>query len=128
MSYVGRLYIFSKYDKFLYLLATMDGEVIEQMFHVSCLKKGLLRLPNCKTLKNISNYKLEMFKQANNSTRRIENPEHRAIDSSQTSVKTVLHIHHDEYRTAFQASIIAKIGIRVPLFFRTLVLTGIKTY
>ncbi len=50
MSYVGRLYVFSKHDKFLYLLATIDGEVIEQMFHVSRLVKGLLRLPNCKTV------------------------------------------------------------------------------
>ncbi len=50
MSYVGPLYIFSKHDKFLYLLATIDSEVIEQMFDVSHLKKGLLRLPkllNC---------------------------------------------------------------------------------
>ncbi len=29
MSYVGPLYIFSKYDKFMYLLSTIDGEVIE---------------------------------------------------------------------------------------------------
>ncbi len=60
ISYVGRLYIFSKHDKFLYLLATIDGEVIEQMFHVSHMKKGLLRLPNGKTVKNINDYKIEM--------------------------------------------------------------------
>ncbi len=84
MSYVGQLYIFSKHDKFLYLLATIDGEVIEQMFHVSCLKKGLLRLPNSKTVKNINDYRLEKVKQANNYTRKIENIEHRATDSSQT--------------------------------------------
>ncbi len=84
MSYVGQLYIFSKHDKFLYLLATIDGEVIEQMFHVSCLKKGLLRLPNGKTVKNINDYRLEKVKQANNYTRKIENIEHRATDSSQT--------------------------------------------
>ncbi len=31
MNYVGPLYIFSKHDKFMYLLAAIDGEVIEQM-------------------------------------------------------------------------------------------------
>ncbi len=93
MSYVGPLYIFSKHVKFLYLLASIDGQVIEQMFHISHLKRGLLRLPNGKTVKNINDYRLEMVKQANDSTRRIEK---RANDSSQISVKTVLHIHHDE--------------------------------
>ncbi len=39
ISYVGPLYIFSKHDKFLYLLPSIDGEVIEQMFHVSHLNK-----------------------------------------------------------------------------------------
>ncbi len=29
MSYVGPLYIFSKYEKFMHLLSTIDGEVIE---------------------------------------------------------------------------------------------------
>ncbi len=96
MSYVGLLYIFSKHDKFLYLLASIDGEVIEQMCHVSRLKKVILRLPNGKTVQNINDYRLEIVKQANNSTRRIENVEQRAIHSSQTSLKSVLFIHHDE--------------------------------
>ncbi len=38
MSFVGPLYIFSKHDKFVYLLSTIDGEVIEQTFLVSRLK------------------------------------------------------------------------------------------
>ncbi len=42
MSSVRPLYIFSKQEKFLYILATIDGVVIEQMFHVSRLKQGLL--------------------------------------------------------------------------------------
>ncbi len=50
MSYIGPLYIFSKHDKFLHLLATIDDEVIEQIFHVSHLKQGLLQLPNGKRL------------------------------------------------------------------------------
>ncbi len=82
MSYVGPLYIFSKHGKFLYLLATIDGEVIEQMFHISRLKQGLLRMRNGKSVKNINDYKLEMVKLQNNSTRRIANAEERAIDSS----------------------------------------------
>ncbi len=35
MNCVGPLYIFSKHNKFMYLLATIDGEVIEQLFHIS---------------------------------------------------------------------------------------------
>ncbi len=62
MSFVGPLYIFSKHDKFMYLLSTIDGEVIEQTFHLSRLKRGLLRLPNGKYVKNINNYKLEIIR------------------------------------------------------------------
>ncbi len=40
MSYVGPLYIFAKYDKYMYTLATLNGKIIEQMFHVSHLKKN----------------------------------------------------------------------------------------
>ncbi len=61
MSFVGPLYIFSKYDKFMYILSTIYGEVIEQTFHVSRLKWGLLRLPNGKSVSNINDYKLEMI-------------------------------------------------------------------
>ncbi len=61
MSFVGPLYIFSKHDKFMYLLSTLDGEVIEQTFHLSRLKQGLLRLPNGKYVRNINDYKLEMI-------------------------------------------------------------------
>ncbi len=103
MSYVGLLYIFSKHEKFLFLLATIDGEVIEQLFHVSHLKKGLLLLLDSKTVKNINDYKLEMAKQANNYTKGIENNEQRATGSSQTSVKSVVHNLHNESQTISQA-------------------------
>ncbi len=68
MSYVGPLYIFSKYDKFMYLLSTIDGEVIEQMFHVSCLNSGLLRLRNGKSVNNISDYRLQMIQLKSDTT------------------------------------------------------------
>ncbi len=56
MDYVGQLYVYSKFDKFQFVLSTIDGEVIEQLFHVARLKKGLLRLPNGKTVSNIKDY------------------------------------------------------------------------
>ncbi len=59
------------------------------MFQVSHLKHGLLHMPNGKSVKNISDYKLEMVKLKNNPTWRIENPE-------------VLHTHHDETQTTCQ--------------------------
>ncbi len=65
MSFVGQLYIFFKHDKFMYILSTIDGEVIEQMFHVSSLNKGLLRLPNGKSVRNINDYKLEIIRLRN---------------------------------------------------------------
>ncbi len=89
MQFVGPLYIFSKHDKFMYLLSTIDGEVIEHMFHVSCLKRGLLRLPNSKTVKNINDYKLEMTKLRNISTP-AQTPD--VSETSQTSVKSVFHL------------------------------------
>ncbi len=73
----------------------MDGEVIEQMFHVSRLKQCLLRLPNGKSVKNINDYKTERVKLKFNPTGRVEKPEEGAVDSSQTSVKSVLHFHHE---------------------------------
>ncbi len=68
MSYVGPLYIFSKYGKFMYLLSTIDGEGIEQMFHVSRLKSGLLRLRNGKSVKNINDYRLQMIQLKSDTT------------------------------------------------------------
>ncbi len=93
MSFVGWLYIFSKHDKFMYLLSTIDGEVIEQMFHVSHLKRSLLRLPNGKSVRNINDYKLEMIRLRNKD---VLQQETNAPDSSQTSVKIVLHVHSDD--------------------------------
>ncbi len=48
-----------------------------------------------------------MVKLKNNPTRRVENPEERAVDSSQTSIKYVLRIHHDESQTICQNADIA---------------------
>ncbi len=90
MFFVGPLYIFSKHDKFMYLLSTIDGEVIEQTFHVSRLKRGLLRLPNGKSVKNINDYKLEMIRPRQQHVVQQVTP---VTDSSQTSVKTVLYTH-----------------------------------
>ncbi len=56
MDYVGPLYVYSKFDKFQFVLSTIYGEVIEQLFHVALLKKGLLRLPNGKMASNIRDY------------------------------------------------------------------------
>ncbi len=62
MSFVGQLYIFSKHNKFMYLLSTINEEVIEQTFQVSSLKQALLRLLNGKSVRNINVYKLEMIR------------------------------------------------------------------
>ncbi len=77
----------------MYLLSTIDGEVIEQMFHVSHLKRSLLRLPNGKSVRNINDYKLEMIRLRNKD---VLQQETNAPDSSQTSVKIVLHVHSDD--------------------------------
>ncbi len=88
MSFVGPLYIFSKHDKFMYLLSTIDGEVIEQTFHVSHLKQGLLRF-----VSNINDYKLEMIWLWQ---QHVVQPVTPVTDSSQTSVKTVLYTYKND--------------------------------
>ncbi len=60
MTFVAPLYIFSKHDKFMYILSNIDVEVIEQMFHVS-----RLRLLNSKYVRNINDYKVEMIQLQN---------------------------------------------------------------
>ncbi len=47
MNFIGPFYIYSKFDKF---------QVIEQLFHVAGLKKGLLKLTNGKVANNINDY------------------------------------------------------------------------
>ncbi len=74
------------------------------MFHVSHLKKCLLRLPNGKTVKNINNYKLELIKHAHDTNRKIETNNQRATNSSQTSVKSVLYNLHNKSQTIYQTS------------------------
>jgi hypothetical protein len=71
MEYVGPLYIYSRYDKYLYILATIDGVVIEQIFHLSRLKKGLLRLSNDVTVNNINDLNKEQDKQKEMITKHI---------------------------------------------------------
>ncbi len=56
---------YTSFLNFIYLLSTINGEVIEQTFHVSCLKWGLLRLPNGNYVQNINYYKLEMIRLCN---------------------------------------------------------------
>ncbi len=93
MSFVGPLYIFSKHVKFMYLLSTIDGEVIEQTFHMSCLKRGLLRLPNGKSVNNINVYKLEMICLRQQHV--VQTVTH-LTDNSQTLVKTLLYTHKND--------------------------------
>jgi hypothetical protein len=64
MEYVGPLFIYSRYDKYLYVLATIDGVVIEQVFHASRLKKGFLRLSNKVIITNINDLQKEKDKQS----------------------------------------------------------------
>ncbi len=59
------------------------------MFHVSCLKRGLLRLCEGKSVKNINDYKLELIK-LRNTTTPTQSPD--VSDTSQTSVKSVFHL------------------------------------
>ncbi len=77
----------------MYLLSTIDGEVIEQTFHVSRLKRGLLRLPNGKSVSNINDYKLEMIWLQQ---QHVIQPVTPVTDSLQTSVKTVVYTHKND--------------------------------
>ncbi len=56
MNFIGPLYIYLKFDKFQFVLSTIDDEVIKQLLHVAWLKKGLLKLPNGKIANNINDY------------------------------------------------------------------------
>ncbi len=62
MSFIGPMFIHSRYDKFMYTLATIDGVIIDQLFHVSRLKKGYLRLGKNIVVTNIYDYKKEFEK------------------------------------------------------------------
>ncbi len=115
MSFVGLLYIFSKHDKFLYLLSTIDTEVIKQMFHVSCLKRGLLWLPNGKSVKHIIDYKFEMIRLWNDIK---PQPAPDLIDSSQTSVQSVLHHHVKEFTPICQKTETLYIWCQSPSIFQ----------
>ncbi len=77
----------------MYLLSTIDEEVIEQTFHVSHLKQGLLMLPNGKSVNNINDYKLEMIRLRQ---QHVIQPITKVTDNLQTSVKTVLYTHKND--------------------------------
>ncbi len=74
----------------MYLLSTINGEVIEQTFHMSRLIRSLLRLPNGKSVININDYKLEMIRLCQKD---VVQPVTHLPDNSQTSVKNVLYSH-----------------------------------
>ncbi len=116
MSFVGRLYIFSKHDKFMYLLSTMDGEVIEQTFHLSHLKQGLLSLPNGKSVNNINDYKLEMTRLRQ---QHVVQPVTPVTDSSQTLVKTVLYTHKNDLSHIRHETDPCHIWCQSPTIFQT---------
>ncbi len=44
MDYVGPLYVCSKFDKFQFVLSTIDGEVIDQLLCAACVKIGLIKV------------------------------------------------------------------------------------
>ncbi len=46
------------------MLVTLNGEIIEQMFHVSLLKRGYVRTPTNVMVNNIIEYRLECAKAA----------------------------------------------------------------
>ncbi len=115
MSFVGPLYIFSKHDKFIYLLSTINGEVIELTFHVSHLEWGLLRLPNGKSVSNINDYKLEMIRLQQ---QHVIQPVKLVTDSSQTSVKTVLYTQNNDLSHISQILIFLISGVNILQYSR----------
>ncbi len=116
MSFVGTLHIFSKHDKFIYLLSTIDGEVIEQTFQVSRPKRGLLRLPNGKSVSNTNNYKLEMIRLRQ---QHVVQPVSLVTDSSQTLVKTVLYTHKNDLSHISHHTDPSPIWCQSPTVFQT---------
>ncbi len=116
MSFVRPLYIFSKHAKFMYLLSINNGEVIEQTFHVSHLKQGLLRLPNGKYVRNINDYKLEMMRLHHKG---VVQTETHAPDSSQTSVKTVFNVHINDPSHIIHDTDTSHIWCQSPTIFQT---------
>ncbi len=108
--------VVSKHDKFIYILSTINGEVIEHTFHMSRLKRGLLRLPNGKFVRNINDYKLEMIRLCHKD---VFQPETCVLDSSQTSVKTVLYTHKNDLSHINHDTDTSHIWCQSPTFFHT---------
>ncbi len=89
------------------------------MFHVSRIKRGLSRLPNGKSVRNINDYKLEMICLWNKD---IPQPTPDVHDSSQTSVKTVLHIDIDEFNPTCQDTDTSNIWCQSPSIFQNTIM------
>ncbi len=100
----------------MYLLSTIDREVIEQTFHMLHLKRGLLRLPNGKSVRNINDYKLEMIWVCQKD---VIQPVTCVTDSSQTSVKTVLYIHKNDLSHISHDTDTSHIWCQSPTIFQT---------
>ncbi len=100
----------------MYLLSTIDGEVIEQTFHVSHLKQGLLRLPNGKSVSNINNYKLEMIRLQQ---QHVVQPVTLVTASWQTLVKTVLYTHKNDILHISHDTDPSHIWCQSPTVFKT---------
>ncbi len=100
----------------MYLLSTINGEVIEQTFQVSRLTRGLLRLPNGKSVRNINDYKLEMIRLHQKD---VVQPVTHVPDSSQTSVKTVLYTHNNDLSQISHDTDTSHIWCQFPTIFQT---------
>ncbi len=81
----------------------------------------LLRLPNGKSVRNINDYKLEMICLRNKD---IPQPTPDVNDSSQISVKTVLHIYIDEFNPTCQDTDTLNISCQSPWIFQNTILDG----
>ncbi len=78
-----------------------------------------MKVAKQQSVKNLNDYKLEMIRLWNKD---IPQPAPEAHDSSQTSVKTVLHIHIDEYNYTCQDTDTSDIWCQSPSIFQNTVL------
>lgn len=69
MTYTGPFYIYCRVDKYMYIVSTLQDEIIEQPFHYSRMKRGLLRIGNNKVVKNIFDYKAMIKQQSGNQSK-----------------------------------------------------------
>ncbi len=116
MYFVGPLYIFSKHDKCMYILSTIDGKVIEQTLHMSHLKQGLLRLPNGKSVRKINNWKFKMIRLRHKD---VVQPDIHVLDSSHTLVNTVLYTNKNNISNISHDTDTSHIWCQSPSIFHT---------